>query len=758
MGLFGFDSISDMFDGGGAGQSGSSYSTEGSIFDSTPTRDEAGNRVYGKAGNEYVETSGATTSGAAPVTDSSGQTVTYPAGHPKVGQPVMAATTFTPGPTLEDKSWWEIIKTTPSMLTKTQQDKIDTIVADNEGSSYDGNAGIIMGPDGRIIRDFNADPTSIDAVDTGRGSYYIPNISSSGGSSAGGSFSPQQILEYAKAAGMVESDAQIAELLADPMGWLESRNVKLSDIVPTLDPETTGANLDPNNPNYDLGDDPTYNPTTVADVDVVSDVSQGPVTTFDAATVTDRLGTDATTVNAATGSVSDDATVQAEQIDLTGAATGVNADGTISVTGEALNQFATQDISTIIDTTTVAGKLLAQKLGEGNYTDAKATVLGQMKIISDEFKNPTTGEPIIPPWAQALARDTARTMAFGGITGTARTAAISTALMEATLGVAEKDAIFFQTLTTKNLDNRQQATINRANVLSKFEVANLDNRQAAAVQNAKSFLEMDLQNLTNEQQAEVVNTQAMVEAIFNDQSAINAARLFSAEANNDFQKYYDNLTAQIEMHRSEQLNSMKRFNAGEQNDAAEFNAKLEDSRDQFYSTMQYNIDLANAKWRQTVATTTTQMAFEAATTDVKNTLDISQEAMNQMWDRVDNMLDYIFKGWNAEADRDVTILASQMKAQSASSGGKNQWIDGAFKLGAAWIASSDRRLKDNIEYYDTLKGINFYTWDWNDEAKKLGLDRYPSMGVIAQEIQKKNPDAVIENEHGYLMVNYGMLQ
>jgi hypothetical protein len=91
---------------------------------------------------------------------------------------------------------------------------------------------------------------------------------------------------------------------------------------------------------------------------------------------------DAYTVNAATGQITDRNLVDAEQIDMTGAATGVNADGSTSVLGNALNDFATQNISKIIDTSTVAGKLLADKLGQGNYTDSKATVLGQMKIIS----------------------------------------------------------------------------------------------------------------------------------------------------------------------------------------------------------------------------------------------------------------------------------------------------------------------------------------------------------------------------------------
>ncbi len=314
---------------------------------------------------------------------------------------------------------------------------------------------------------------------------------------------------------------------------------------------------------------------------------------------------------------------------------GVNADGTVNQTGEALNQYASQDISHIIDTSTSAGKLLADSLGEGNYLDSKATITGQMKTISQEFKDPNTGEPIIPPWAQATARQLKRSIAFSGMSGTAATAAMSTALMEATLGIAEKEAVFFQTLTTKNLDNRQESIINKANALSKFEVANLGARETAAVTNAKAFLDMDMQNVRLDQEAEIINTQERIDVILSDQGEINAARRFDAEQQNDFSKFYDELGVSVQKHRSEQLNLIKRFNAGELNDGAEFAAEMEDSRQRFYSEMQYQIDLDNAKWRQNVAETNTEMQFEAATEDVRNGLDLSQEAMNQMWDRVD---------------------------------------------------------------------------------------------------------------------------
>ncbi len=62
------------------------------------------------------------------------------------------------------------------------------------------------------------------------------------------------------------------------------------------------------------------------------------------------------------------AQVDAEQIDVEATEKGLNA------VGKALNDFAKVDISRVIDTSTVQGKLLADSLGEGGYVDSKATI------------------------------------------------------------------------------------------------------------------------------------------------------------------------------------------------------------------------------------------------------------------------------------------------------------------------------------------------------------------------------------------------
>ena len=71
--------------------------------------------------------------------------------------------------------------------------------------------------------------------------------------------------------------------------------------------------------------------------------------------------------------------------------------------------------------------------------------------------------------------------------------------------------------------------------------------------------------------------------------------------------------------------------------------------------------------------------------------------------------------------------------------------------------ASDERLKENIKPIGKSEnGHNLYTWNWNDKAKELGVND-PTTGVLAQEVKKYMPEAVIEDENGYYRVNYGVL-
>jgi hypothetical protein len=615
---------------------------------------------------------------------------------------------------------------------------------------------------GTAVIDPNPTANDDDNNQGGSSAQTAAGADQAGEEDAPGALSSEGIAKMLVDSGVVTSNEEIQAMLANPKAYLDAKGINLSALLPNLDPATIGTLLDPSNPNYALKGLEKYLPQTVTGVAPVSIPTAVDPASFTTATASDRMDNSQFIVDPVTGEIRDANLVNAEgyTLDMKGSATGINADGTTNQTGEALNDYATQKFSQVIDTRTVAGKLMAQNLGEGNYVDTKSTVTGQLEMLADAFVGPD-GEPKIPAFAQAQARAVSRTITFSGMTGSAATAAMATALMESSLPIAQQEAQFFQTLTLKNLDNKQQAIINKATVLSNFDLANLDARETAAVQNSQAFLQMDMSNLTNEQQAMIVNTQARVQVLLEDTQQENATRRFSAESKNDFTKFYTELGTQVEQFNANLLSELKRFNAGEINDATEFRMALENERQQFYSKMQYAVDESNARWRQTVATTNTQMAFDAAAVDTKNILDLSQEGLNRIWDRTDSTLDYLFKGAVSEEEFELRLLLGEMQAQAATPQKSSLFdtlLGGAIKIGAAAAGASDVRLKENIQPYDTLNGVQFYTWDWNDTAKKIGYDKYPTMGVIAQEVQKTHPDTVIEGPEGYLMVNYGKLK
>lgn len=499
----------------------------------------------------------------------------------------------------------------------------------------------------------------------------------------------EKLKQMAADAGVTQTVEDAQALIDDPEGFLASKGLKLSEIIKDikLDPNAEGTTLDINDPRYKLGDLELEETALVEDIDTVGDIETTEASTYEAAK---NEITETELAKGITGEIRDENLVDATEYitDMTGAATGVNEDGTVNELGKSLTEYASIDLSTIVDTSTVQGKLLADKYAaEGkNFVDAKTSLLWQTKTMSEEFKGPN-GEPIIPSWAQAAHRDASKYISFNGISGTAAIGAMSNAIMEATIGIAEKESAFYQTLTTTNLTNQQETFINRMNILSNLEMNNVDALSAAAIQNAKSFLEIDLKNLDNLQQAEIVNTNNRVQAMFENTKAENAALRFASEERNDLTEFYARMQVTIDTHNSTQINTMRKFNAGEINDAAQYYATLKTDRQKFEAEMAEMIDRANATWRQTVETERYRAETDAATTDVTNSLDLSKEGLSRVWDSADNLLDYIYKAADSSDERELRLIIAQLQAQSGSKKSGNSWLEAALKIGGAYLGT-----------------------------------------------------------------------
>ena len=141
-------------------------------------------------------------------------------------------------------------------------------------------------------------------------------------------------------------------------------------------------------------------------------------------------------------------------------------------------------------------------------------------------------------------------------------------------------------------------------------------------------------------------------------------------------------------------------------------------------------------------------------------------------------LDFDYGQFLEARDWDVTNLEPLLRTLSTvphvttttetTKGGEFQAVLGAAAtVGAAYFSgglstmltkgeedpASDIRLKDNVELIGKRGKFNWYKWTWNDLAKAIGADKYPSEGVMANEVMKTRPDLVGLRD-GYLTVSY----
>ena len=94
-----------------------------------------------------------------------------------------------------------------------------------------------------------------------------------------------------------------------------------------------------------------------------------------------------------------------------------------------------------------------------------------------------------------------------------------------------------------------------------------------------------------------------------------------------------------------------------------------------------------------------------------------------------------FQRWQAEEQSNQRMLGGLMGLGGSALG--------MFRF-------SDERLKENVEKVGTLKGHSLYSYNYKGDDEE-------QIGVMAQEVEKKRPDAVKKTAGGVRMVDYGAL-
>lgn len=277
--------------------------------------------------------------------------------------------------------------------------------------------------------------------------------------------------------------------------------------------------------------------------------------------------------------------------------------------------------------------------------DPKATVQGQLALLSAQFEDGN-----IPVWAQGAMRTANGLMAQRGLGGSSIAAeAITNALMQSTIPIAQQDASFFQNVTIQNLSNEQQAEMQKFN----SRVNAIFNDQAA--DNAANNLNTTEENRLSQFFAELSQNVALTNT-----SETNAMEQFNATAQNQMTQFFEELDLTAETFNADAINDLAKFDSEQVNIVRQFNAEVENQRQQFNAKNQLAIDASNVNWRRDVNTANTTNTNAAIQLDAQNLLDIQMTSLNNIWQHYDTLLNYTFQAEENERDRNFQLMLTTM--------------------------------------------------------------------------------------------------
>ena len=271
-------------------------------------------------------------------------------------------------------------------------------------------------------------------------------------------------------------------------------------------------------------------------------------------------------------------------------------------------------------------------VGASGAITQEATVQGQLANITQDIEAALAAGTPLPAFARGAQKMAMAAMAQRGLSASTIAAdAVAEGVLRASTQIAAADAQTYKEMIFQNLSNRQQAMIT----------------------NAQNYFALDMQNLSNKQQEFLTNAQLKQQFLLSDQSAVNASRQFNASNQQQTDQFFANLNASIEESNAKRFDATQKFNETEINkanalnaqnatavneanaaraqNAEQFNATVKDAREKFNVDNQRIIDQSNVEWRRAINTANTAAVNAANQTNAQALLDLSNYAMNALW-------------------------------------------------------------------------------------------------------------------------------
>ena len=344
-----------------------------------------------------------------------------------------------------------------------------------------------------------------------------------------------------------------------------------------------------------------------------------------------------------------------------------------------------------------------------------------------------------PDWARtAVTAANQRMAALGLGASTIAGGASTAAILNAALPMAATNSAIYSDINKLNISNRQQAAIATAgnrlqagmanlSAATNTAIANMQSKQSAMLENARMDNAAKQYNAQSEQQNDQFRESLLTNMSLANASMANAVAQFNAgEANktsqfnaaedtqtsqfnatqanqmaefnaaqaNDVSKFNAGLSTQNSQVNAQAINNMRQYNADQMNKAQQFYDNLRNQQQQFNIDNQRIVNQSNVQWRRTINTANTAGANAAAQTDAANRFNMSQTALNNLWQQTrdeaswsltasENQKNRVLSLVNSSLNRQTSleILNSQMQSQLFSSLGglATNVIGGAFK-------------------------------------------------------------------------------
>ena len=238
---------------------------------------------------------------------------------------------------------------------------------------------------------------------------------------------------------------------------------------------------------------------------------------------------------------------------------------------------------------------------------------------------------------------------------------------------------------------------------------NLANNQQAAVVNAQSYLQMDVANLSNAQQASMQNLHAKQQTLLSDNAARNAALQFNATSQNQVNQFYDSINTNLQTQNAQRSDAMAQYNNAEANKVAALNAKNATA-----------VADANAQRETAISQFNKTLEDARARFNVENQRVIDQS--NAVWRRSINTANTTA----VNASNETNAMNLLNLSNFAMSGLWQQWRDEA-----SWVQTSSQNT-DNRDHNMAIAALERTTsFDLQNSAQKAAL--YALLGQFGME-------------------------